>query len=123
MGEFFELVATDCAGRVLCLSICEFSLSVFRKCEEVTYSRVSLVAQMVKNLPAMQDTRVRSLLGKIPWRREWQPTPVFLPGDSHGQGSLVGYSPWGCKELDMTERLSMRARAYSQILYEPEEMC
>ena len=34
---------------------------------------------------------------KIPWRREWQPTPVFLPGESRGQGSLVGYSPWGCR--------------------------
>ena len=34
---------------------------------------------------------------KIPWRRKWQPTSVFLPGKSHGQGSLVGYSPWGCK--------------------------
>ena len=45
-------------------------------------------------------------LGKIPWRREWQPTPVILPGESHGQRSLVGYSPWGCKELDMTEQLT-----------------
>ena len=43
---------------------------------------------------------------KIPWRRKWQPTPVFLPGESHGQRSLVGYSPQGCKELDMTEQLS-----------------
>ena len=41
---------------------------------------------------------------KIPWRRKWQPTPVFLPGKSCGQRSLVGYSPWGHKELDMTER-------------------
>ena len=40
---------------------------------------------------------------KIPWRRKWQPTPVFLPGKSHGQRSLVGYSPWGRKELDTTE--------------------
>ena len=37
------------------------------------------------------------------WRRAWQPTPVFLPGESHGQMSLVGYSPWGCKESDTTE--------------------
>ena len=41
-------------------------------------------------------------VGKIPWRRAWQPTPVFLPGKSHGQRSLVGYSPWGRKESDMT---------------------
>ena len=40
---------------------------------------------------------------KIPWRRVWQSTPIFLPGESHGQGSLVGYSPWGQKESDMTE--------------------
>ena len=45
-------------------------------------------------------------VGKIPWRREWRPTPVFLPGKSHGQRSLVGYSPWGHKESDMTEWLS-----------------
>ena len=42
-------------------------------------------------------------VGKIPWRRKWQPTPVFLPGKLRGQRSLAGYSPWGCKELDMTE--------------------
>ena len=36
-------------------------------------------------------------VGKIPWRRKWQPTPVFLPGKSHGQRSLVSYGPWGCK--------------------------
>jgi len=43
-------------------------------------------------------------VGKIPWRRKWQSTPALLPGKSHGQRSLVGYSPWGCKELDTTER-------------------
>ena len=43
-------------------------------------------------------------VGNISWRRKWQPTPVFLPEKSHGQRSLVGYSPWGCKELDTIER-------------------
>ena len=42
-------------------------------------------------------------VGKIPWRRAWQPTPVVLLGESHEQRSLVGYSPWGCKELGMAE--------------------
>ena len=42
-------------------------------------------------------------VGKIPWRRKWQPTLVFLPGKSHGQRNLVGYSPQGRKELDMTD--------------------
>ena len=44
-------------------------------------------------------------VGKIPWRRKWQPTPVLLPGKSHGWRSLVGYSPWSRKESDATERL------------------
>ena len=47
---------------------------------------------------------------KIPWRRAWQPTPVFLPGESHGQRSLVGYSPWGHHESGVTKRLSKYAR-------------
>ena len=52
----------------------------------------------------MQEMWVWSLGWKIPWRRKRQPTPVFLPGESHGQRSLVDYSPWGRKELAMTER-------------------
>ena len=63
----------------------------------------SLVAEMVKCLPAMWETRVQSWVGKIPWIRGWQPTPIFLPGEFHGQRSLAGYSPQGCKELDTTE--------------------
>ena len=46
-------------------------------------------------------------IGKIPWRRKWQPTPVFLPGESHGKWSLAGYSPWGCRESDMTEQFHL----------------
>ena len=42
-------------------------------------------------------------VGKIPWSRKWQPTPVFLPGEPHGQRNLAGFSPWGHKESDMTE--------------------
>jgi len=45
-------------------------------------------------------------VGKSLWRRKWEPTPVFLPGKSHGQRSLEGYSSWGSKESDMTEQLS-----------------
>ena len=65
----------------------------------------------VKNLPAMAGDP-DSWVGKIPWRREWLPTPVFLPGESHGQRSLTGHSPWGHKELDMTEQLS---QAFSRL--------
>ena len=46
-------------------------------------------------------------VGKIPWRRAWQPTPVFLPAEFHGQRSLAGYSQWGHKESDTTEQLTL----------------
>ena len=46
-------------------------------------------------------------LPTIPWRRKWQPIPVFLPGEFHGQRSLAGYSPWGRTESDTTERLTV----------------
>ena len=49
--------------------------------------------------------RFNPWVGKTPWRRKWLPTPVFLPGELYGQRSLAGYSPWGSKELDMTEQL------------------
>ena len=62
----------------------------------------SLVSQLLKNPSAMQETWV----GKIPWRRERLPTPVFLPGEFHGPRSPVGYSPWGCKEQDTAEQLT-----------------
>ena len=58
---------------------------------------------MVQNLPAMQETQVSSLGQEDLLEKEWLPTPVFLPGEFHGQRSLVGYSPWGCKELDTTK--------------------
>ena len=59
--------------------------------------------QMLKNLPAMQETQVPSLGQEDPLEKEWQPTLVFLPGESHGQSNRAGYGPWGCKELDTTE--------------------
>ena len=59
---------------------------------------------MVKNLHASAEDLRHGFdpwVGRIPWRRKWQPTPVLLPGKSHGQRSLVGYSSWDHKELDM----------------------
>ena len=65
----------------------------------------SLEAQTVKRLPAMRETPVRSPDLEDPLEKEMQPTPVLLPRKFHGWRSLVGYSPWGHKELDMTEWL------------------
>ena len=64
---------------------------------------------VVKNPPEMQKTqrhRFSSWVGKIPWRRKWQSTPIFLPGKSHGQKSLIGFSPWGCNRVGHDWRLS-----------------
>ena len=58
---------------------------------------------MVKNLPANAGDMVRSLGQEDPWRGVWQPTPVFLPREFHGQRSLVSYSPWVPKESNATE--------------------
>ena len=65
--------------------------------------RGSLMAQIGKNLPVMQKTWVQSLGQEDPLEKEWLPAPVFSPGEFHGQRSLEGYCPWGCKEVDMTE--------------------
>ena len=62
---------------------------------------------MVKTVPAMQETQVPSLGWEYPRRREWLPSPVFLPGEFHGHRSLAGYSPWACKESNTTERLTL----------------
>ena len=67
-----------------------------------------LVAQTVKNLPAMQQRyRFDPWVRKVVCRRKWLPSPVFLPGELLGQKSLVGCSPWGCKELDTAEQLTL----------------
>ena len=63
------------------------------------------MAQIVKN----------PWVRKIPRRRKWQPTPVLLPGESHGQSCLVSYSLWDCKELDMTEPLTLSLHFTSKV--------
>ena len=69
---------------------------------------LDLGEKLRKNISVMKSLQFRRSsfdlwVRKIPWRRKWQSTSVFLPGGSHGQWNLVGYSPWGCKEWDMTE--------------------
>ena len=66
---------------------------------------------VVKNPPVnagrCRECKFDPWVGKIPWKRKWQPILVLLPGEFLGQRSLAGYSPWGCKELDMTEQLTL----------------
>ena len=113
-------------------------------CTHILLYWASLVAKLVKNLPAMWETWVWSLgwgdplekgkathcsimAWRIPWttvqgvaknwRRKCQPTPLFLPGKSHGQKSLAGYSTWGCKESDMTEQLTHTTHCFIPLLF------
>ena len=68
--------------------------------QDLWLSGATQVAPVVKNLPvSAEDVRhgFYPWAWKIPWRRAWQPAPVLLPGESHGQRSLAGYSPWGCR--------------------------
>ena len=69
---------------------------------------------VMKNPPVWQELHEMGFdpwVGKILWRRSWQPTPVFLPGESHGQRSLAGYNPWGhYSEQDTTQRLNMHTQ-------------
>ena len=69
-------------------------------------------------------------VGKIPWSKNWQPTPVFLPEESHGQVSQAGYSPWGHKELDITEHTCQETYMYYPVVnwqptpvFLPRESC
>ena len=69
-------------------------------------TRASQMVLVVKNPPTDAGNvrlRFNPWVRKIPWRKAWQPTPVFLPGESHRQRSLAGYSLWGHKESDRTE--------------------
>ena len=76
------------------------------------HSWASLVAQLVKNPPAMRRPGFHPQVGKIPWRRAWQPAPVFWPGEFHGL-----YSPWRLKELSTTERPPLSLSVLFQLLW------
>ena len=72
---------------------------------------------MVKNVMQCWRPRFNPWVGKTPRRREWQPTPVFLPGNFHWQGSLTGYSPWGRKESDTTQWLTHTRHSVKQFAF------
>ena len=81
-----------------------WSMGVFR---QEYWDGISLVAQTVRNLLQCRRSGFEPWVGKIPWRREWLPTSVFLPGEFQGQRSLVGYSAWCHKESDTTKQLTL----------------
>ena len=114
-GKLIQLCSTLCKVKIthLCLTLCDPMDSwVGKFCWRrdrlpTQYSWASLVALLVKNPPAMQETWVWSLGWEDPIESKWLPTPVFWPGEFHGL-----YSPWGHKESDMTEWLSFSLSIY-----------
>ena len=125
LQEYFkDFLMEDLHSLCVCVCVCLFFNILLKFCTVVfrflcffsilllvwlpfCFSMASLVAQLVKNPPAMQETWVQSLGWKIPWRREQLPTPVLSPGKLHEQRNLAGYSPWGFKESNTTEQLSL----------------
>ena len=82
---------------------CSISCPPSQRCHPTILSSVISFSSCLESFPASGSIPVR----KEHWRRKWQPTPVFLPAESHGQRSLVGYGSWGCEESDMTEQLTL----------------
>ena len=82
---------------------------------KIPWRRDKLPTPVFTGFPGGSDGKESAWVRKIPWRMEWLPSPVFLPGEFHGQSSLVGYSPWGCKELDVTEHSSFQFSSVAQL--------
>ena len=93
------------------IRIAGLAASVLKKVVWVGWLSKSVWAYEESHLSAHIQTPVNTVVLEVnidhSWRRKWQPTPVFLPGEFHGQRGLVGCNPWGCKESDLTERLSI----------------
>ena len=104
-GDWSCIFCVSLSWQVYSLPLSHLGSPAVRLGADYIKSGASQGAQRVKNLPAMLETCLQSLGQEDLWRREWQPTPVFFPRESHGQRNLLGYSPWGCKELDTTEWL------------------
>ena len=88
--------------------LCQFLLysKVIQLCIYITFPGGTSGKESTQYCKRHKGRRFDPWVKTIPWKRKWQPAPVFLPGESHGQRSLVGYSPWGLKELNMTEQLT-----------------
>ena len=103
-NKLLELYGIDVSVNYYLRVIWRFQLKLekFEKCCEWHWP-MAQQSLLVTTLPLPPLTYEQNNILKVNWRRAWQPTPVFLPGESHGQRSLTGYSSWSCTELDMIE--------------------
>ena len=94
--------------------ICHFQAEVFNCwCTTLLLPRRRSGKESACQCQRHKRCRFDPWVGKIPWSRKWQPIPVFLPGKAHGQRSQMGYSPWGCKVLDMTEHACVHTHTHT----------
>ena len=101
-----DLLKVKYSGRVTVFVLLQFNLFFYNLKKKKYYYSYLLPSGKESPCQCRRCKRhsVDPSVRKIPWRRKWQPSPVFLPGKFHGQRSLVGYCPWGCKESDLAER-------------------
>ena len=110
-SDSLKIQREECCQKITFLSILVLPSSEHPRC----------VSAKKKSTRQCKRQRFDPWGGKIPWRREWLPTPVFLPGESHRQRSLAGYSPWGHTESDTTEcaRTHTHTHTYTRIPSSP----
>ena len=101
-----DLLEVKYSWRVTVVVLLQFNLFFYNLKKKSTI--IVTCFPVVKNLPANAGDARDTGSGRFPWRRKWQPNPVFLPGKFHGQRSLAGYNPWGCKDSNRNEQLSTR---------------
>ena len=125
---FIFLMHYECSS----LSVVTFLVSKFVLYDRIepgycSYDCMAYLFPVVNNPPASignaRNARSTPCVGKIPWCRKWQPTSVSLPGKYHEQRGLEGYSSWTCKELDVTERLSVHAHMHFQFISFVSKAC
>ena len=116
LRAFAHTISISISVHSLILSVFHFKATLFDKIIILLTFSSQPTKGKERIYMQLRKPRFNPWVGKIRWRREWQPTPVFLPGKFHGPRSLAGYSPWGHKESDRTEQLTHRQQHHNSCL-------
>ena len=102
-SRYFQKGSNRLHSLAVALHCCQCWCQPFHFCTLMGFPGGASGTEPVCQCRRLKRHRINPWVRKIPWRRKWEPAPVFLPEESHGERSLAGYSPWGREELDMTE--------------------